>query len=329
MLGKRLGIDLGAGSVRAVVRGEGLTITEPSVVARHRRRGYAAAGMAAAELAGDPEMELIRPVGAGAITDLEAVGALLHQLVNRAAGRQRIFRPDVVIAICPSMGGDDRLAILDICARIGTRTAYLIDSPIAAAMGAGHAPSGSRGYVIADIGAATVDVASLASEGTIAGRTLTTAGNALRDAVARRLEETHGAVIDPVAAEDIVASLACVGPHEERRMPVRAGVGEGEVTLSIASAEIADLVDAHARQIGRAVEDVIDETPIPLRRGILEEGIALCGGGARLEGLDRYLGIQTGITVRVAPDAPTCVIRGTQAAVENLDVLRRSFMYIR
>src|ERR1017187_3874913 len=160
MLGKRLGIDLGAGSVRAVVRGEGLTITEPSVVARHRRRGYSAAGMAAAELGGDPEMQLIRPVGAGAIVNLEAVGSLLHQLVNRAAGRQRIFRPDVVMAICPSMGGDDRLAILDICARIGTRTAYLIDSPIAAAMGAGHAPSGSRGYLIADIGAATVDVAS-------------------------------------------------------------------------------------------------------------------------------------------------------------------------
>jgi rod shape-determining protein MreB len=317
MLGKRLGIDLGAGSVRAVVRGEGLMITEPSVVARHRRRGYCAAGMAAAELAGDPEMELIRPVGAGAIANLEAVGALLHQLVNRAAGRQRIFRPDVVMAICPAMGGDDRLVILDICARIGTRTAYLIDSPIAAAMGAGHAPSGSHGYLIVDIGAATADVASLASEGTIATRTITSAGDAL------------GAVIEPTVAEDIVASLACVGPHEERRMPVRAGVGEGSVTLSIASIEIADLVDAHARQIGHAVEEVIDETPIPLRRGILEEGIALCGGGARLEGLDRYLGIQTGITVRVAPDAPTCVIRGTQAAVENLDVLRRSFMYIR
>jgi rod shape-determining protein MreB len=233
------------------------------------------------------------------------------------------------MAICPAMGGDDRLVILDICARIGTRTAYLIDSPIAAAMGAGHAPSGSHGYLIVDIGAATADVASLASEGTIATRTITSAGDALRDAVARRIEETHGAVIEPTVAEDIVASLACVGPHEERRMPVRAGVGEGSVTLSIASVEIADLVDAHARQIGHAVEEVIDETPIPLRRGILEEGMALCGGGARLEGLDRYLGIQTGITVRVAPDAPTCVIRGTQAAVENLDVLRRSFMYIR
>ena len=112
-------------------------VTEPTVVARHRRRGYSAAGMAAAELAREPEMEMVRPLAAGGIADRNALGALLHQVVNRVAGRQRIFRPDLVMAICPAMGGDDRLTILEMCARIGTRTAYLIDSPIAAAMGAG------------------------------------------------------------------------------------------------------------------------------------------------------------------------------------------------
>jgi rod shape-determining protein MreB len=329
MLGKRLGIDLGSGSLRAVVRGEGLPLTEPSVVARHRRRGYSAAGLAAAEMARDAEMEMIRPLGGGTIADRNALAALLHQVVNRAAGRQRIFRPDVVIAICPAMGGDDRLAILDICARIGTRTAYLIDAPTAAAMGAGHPPSGSRGHLVVDVGAGTVDVASLVSEGTIAGRTLTTAGDALRSAVAERLESRHGVTLEPAVAEDVIASLACVGPHEERRMPVPAGSGAEATTLSIASVEIADLVDAHARQIAHAITEVLDETPVALRRDILEEGITLCGGGARLEGLDRYLGIQAGCSVTVAADPLTCVIRGTQAAVENLDVLRRSFMYIR
>jgi rod shape-determining protein MreB len=329
MLGKRLGIDLGAGSLRAVVRGEGMMLTEPTLVARHRRRGYSTAGLAAVELARDAEMELIRPLGAGVIADRNAVAVLLHQIINRVAGRQRIFRPDVVIAICPAMGGDDRLAILDICARIGTRTAYLIDSPVAAAMGAGHMPSGNRGHLIADIGAGTVDVASLASEGTIAGRTLQTAGDTLTTAVAERLEASHGAVIERAVVEDVVASLACVGPHEERRMPAQAGSGTESTTLSIASIEIADLVDAHARQIAHAIGEVIDETPVTLRHDILEEGITLCGGGARLEGLDRYLSVQTGYPVTVAPDPPTCVIRGTQAAVENLDVLRRSFMYIR
>jgi rod shape-determining protein MreB len=329
MLGKRLGIDLGTGSLRAVVRGEGLMITEPALVARHRRRGYSAAGVAAVDLARDAEMEMVRPLGAGVIADRNALSALLHQVVNRIAGRQRIFRPDVVIAICPAMGGDDRLAILDICARIGTRTAYLIDSPIAAAMGAGHLPAGGRAHLVADIGAGTVDVASLVSEGTIAQRTLTTAGDALRTAIAERLEEGHHAFIDPAVADDVVASLACVGPHEERRMPVRASSGAGPITLSVASVEIADLVGAHARQVAGAIDEVLEETPLELRHDIIEEGVILCGGGARLEGLDRYLGVQVKCPVTLASDPPTCVIRGTQAAVENLDVLRRSFMYIR
>jgi len=329
MLGKRLGIDLGTASLRAVVRGEGGMVTEPTLVARHRHRGYSAAGMAAAELGREPEMELVRPLAAGGIADRNALGALLHQVVNRVAGRQRIFRPDLVMAICPAMGGDDRLTILEMCARIGTRTAYLIDSPTAAALGAGHSASGNRGHLVADIGAGTVDVASIASEGTISGRTLTAAGDALRTAVADRLEATHAAVIDLAMAEDVVASLACVGPHEERRLPLRVGSGVEETTLSIVSLEIADLVDAHARRIAQAIGEVLEETPVALRHDILEEGITLCGGGARLEGLDRFLGVQTGYPVRVAPEAPTCVIRGTQAAVENLDVLRRSFMYIR
>ncbi|MGP8160089.1 MAG: rod shape-determining protein [Candidatus Dormibacteria bacterium] len=329
MLGKRLGIDLGTGSLRAVVRGEGPVLTEPMLVARHRRRGDAAAGMAAVDLARDDDMEIVRPLGAGVIADRNALATLLHQVVNRVAGRQRIFRPDVVIAICPAMGGDDRLAILDICAKIGTRTAYLIDSPIAAAMGAGHLPAGGRGHLVADIGSGTVDVASLVSEGTIASRTLPAAGDALRAAIAERLEASHHAFIEPAVADDVVASLACVGPHEERRMPVRAGSGAGPITLSIASLEIADLVDAHARQIAQAIDEVLEETPLALRHDILEEGVILCGGGARLEGLDRYLGIQTRCAVNLAPDPSSCVIRGTQAAVENLDVLRRSFMYIR
>ncbi len=196
-------------------------------------------------------------------------------------------------------------------------------------MGAGHLPSGSRGHLVVDVGAGTVDIASLVSEGTIAGRTLTAAGDALRAAVAERLQLRHGVALEPAVAEDVVASLACVGPHEERRMPVPAGSGTEATTLRVASVEVADLVDAHARQIAHGIAEVLDETPAALRREIEEEGITLCGGGARLEGLDRYLGIQAGCPVTVAADPSGCVIRGTQAAVENLDVLRRSFMYIR
>jgi len=329
MLGKRLGLDLGAGSLRVVVRGESQVLTEPSLVARQIQRRYSAAGTAAAELSGDPEMEMIRPIRGGAVADGDALNSLLQRAVNRVAGKQRIFRPDVVIAICPAMSSADRLAVLDICARLGTRTAYLIDTPLAAAMGAGFNLSGARAHLVVDAGAGSVEVSCLASEGTVASQTLTRAGDALRAAVIRRLEQTRGLAVSPGAAEEVISSLACVGPHEERRMPVAATLTRDDEAVSVASTEIADLVDEHARRIAQGVRAVIEEAPPMLRRDMLEEGITLCGGGSRLEGLDRYLGVQTGCAARLAPDPQTCVIRGTQIAVENLDVLRRSFVYIR
>jgi rod shape-determining protein MreB len=329
MLGKRIGLDLGSSSLRVVVRGEGQISSEPSLVARHRQRGYSAAGAAAAELAGEPQMEMIRPIRGWAVADREALASLLQRAVNRAAGRQRIFRPDVVIAVSPPMSGADRLAILEICARLGTRTAYLIDSPMAAALGAGHSLVGPRAHLVADLGAGTVDVACVAAEGTLAGRSLSCAGESLRLGIARRLEELHGVAVDAATAEEVVSSLACVGAHEERRLPIRSPWPDRSDTVSIASTEIADLVDEHARRVGGLLREVLDQTPAVLRREILAEGVTLCGGGARLEGLDRNLGAQLGCPARVAADPPTCVIRGAQTAVENLDVLKRSFVYIR
>jgi rod shape-determining protein MreB len=128
-------------------------------------------------------------------------------------------------------------------------------------------------------------------------------------------------------ADDVVASLACAGPHEERRMLVPAP--DRLAPVSVASTEIADLVDEHIRRIAGATQEVIREVPRELDADIQGGGLTLCGGGARLEGLDRYLSMQIGCPVRVASDPQSCTIRGTQTAAENLDVLRRSFMYIR
>ncbi len=325
MLGKRVGMDLGVGTIRVVVRGEGQHLNEPALVARHRRRGLTAAGLAAVDAAQDPETEIVHPIRGGAIEDEQGLGLLLQRALNRAAGKQRIFRPDVVIALCPAMGGDDRLTVLDACARLGTRTAYLIDSPIAAVMGAGYGLAGSRAHLVADIGAGSVDVACVTAEGTIAGRTLPRAGEALRAAVCRRLEALLGVAVEAPVAEEIIASLVTAGPHEERRM-LLPGVAGG---VSVASSQVADLVDDHARRIAGAVREVTEETPALLRREILDEGVLLCGGGAGLEGLERFVAAQAGCPARVADDPQSCVIRGTQIAVESLDVLKRSFVYIR
>jgi rod shape-determining protein MreB len=329
MLGKRIGIDLGVGTMRVVVRGEAQILTDPSLVARHRRRGLVGAGLAAVEAAGAPETELTHPIRGGGVEDAPGLAALIQRAINRAAGRQRIFRPDVVIALCPAIGGDDRLTILDACARLGTRTVYLIDSPIAAVMGAGHSLAGSRAHLVADIGAGSVDVACVTAEGTIAGRTLPRGGEALRAAICRRFESLLGVAVEAGAGDDVIASLVTAGPHEERRMELGGVTGGPGAAVSVASKDVADLVDDHARRVAGAVREVIDETPATLRGEILAEGVILCGGGAALEGLERFVAAQAGCPARVAPDPQNCVIRGTQIAVESLDVLKRSFVYIR
>lgn len=325
MLGKKLGIDLGTSTVRVVTRGEAEVFSEPSVIAR-RRDGRLLMG-SAVDAAG--EVELLHPLHRGAIGDRRALTLLLTQIVHRTAGRQRIFRPDLVMAIPPSLGDPDRRHLLDVLARLGVRTAYLIDSPIAAALGAGCTLTTGQGHLIVDAGAGTVDVASIAFEGGIAKRTDPGAGEALAGAIAARVQALHGVVLDRGEAERIAGELACVGTHEERRLAV-AGTRDGEaVTVSVASTEIGDLVDDLARRVTQLVVEVLDETPAALRHDIHVEGAVLCGGLALLEGLDRHLAATAGVGVRVATDPRSCVIRGTGTAIESLDVLRRSFMYIR
>lgn len=330
MLGKKLGIDLGAGTVRVVVRGESFQLTEPSVVGRRGGGGYAGAGLAAADAAGDdPGFELVRPLSAGVVADPEALAVLLHHVVNRAAGRQRIFRPDVVIALSPMLSDPARRHILEICARLGARTTYLIDSPLAAVMGIGLSLTSGRGHLVIDAGCSTVDIASIAYEGTIAARSIASGGDALRAAVAVRIGERHDLRVDDVTAEEVVASLACAGTHEERRMTVRGERAGAPAAASVASTDASDVVAEHVRRIGEAVEEVLAQTPASLRSDIRREGIQLCGGAGRLEGLDRALSAVCGETVRLAADPQGCTLRGTALALENLDVLKRSFIYIR
>jgi rod shape-determining protein MreB len=273
--------------------------------------------------------ELVRPLAGGTVSDGDALSVLLHHVVNRSAGRQRIFRPDIVIAVSPMLADSARRQVLEVCAHLGSRTTYLIETPLAAAMGAGLSLSNGRGHLIVDIGSGTVDVAAIAHEGTISGHSLAAAGDALRAAIAKRINEQHDIRIDTVTADEVVASLACAATHEERRMTLHGARGGGDVAVSVASTDLGDVVADHVRRIGEAVDDVLAGTPATLRSDISTEGILLCGGGARLEGMDRALAAACGETVRVATDPQMCTLRGTASALENLDVLKRSFMYIR
>ncbi|MFN2582418.1 MAG: rod shape-determining protein, partial [Candidatus Dormibacteria bacterium] len=255
---------------------------------------------------------------------------LINHIVTRAVGRQRIFKPDVVIAVMAALPGDQRRALLEAAILAGARTAYLLDAAIASAMGCGMKLGGPNGHLVVDIGAGKTDIAVLAMEGTIAGRSLAGhGGERLHGCIADHLRTAHGLIVDAHVVEDIIASVARVGAHEERRMDVTGSRDGNAVSESLTSTELTSCLDAHVRGIASALDDVLAETPASLRDDIGGEGIVLTGGGARLEGLARALSASTGIHVHVDGEPQLCTVRGTGYALDNLDVLKRNFMYIR
>jgi rod shape-determining protein MreB and related proteins len=332
VLGKKVGIDLGTTTTRIIVKGEGMIATEPTAVAiRDGGVQTAVFGEAAFETsAADPEFQLRRPIAGGEIVDAASARWLVNHAMIRAAGRQRIFKPDVVIAVMSSLPGSQRRSLLEAAALAGARTAYLLDAPLAAAMGAGIRLSGPNAHLVVDVGAGKTDIATLALEGTVSGRCLTGHGGMrLHGCIADHVRQEHGLTLDAATVEEVVASLARVGPHEERRLEVM-GVSEtGEVSLTITSTELTGCLEAHVRPILGALDAVIADTPGRLMGDIQREGILLCGGGARLEGLDGAIAAAAGIEVHRDSQPQLCAVRGTGFALDNLDVLKRALMYIR
>jgi len=332
VLGKKVGIDLGTTTTRIIVKGEGMIASEPTAVAI-RDGGMQAAvfGEAAFETAAeDPEFQLRRPVAGGAIADSGSARWLVNHAMIRAAGRQRIFKPDVVIAVMSSLPGGQRRSLLEAAALAGARTAYLLDAPLASAMGAGIRLSGPNGHLVVDIGAGKTDIAALALEGTVSGRCLAGHGGMrLHDCVAEHVRQEHGVTVDAATVEELIASLARVGPHEERRLDVMGEGESGEASLTITSTELNACLDAHMRPILAAIDAVIADTPARLMADIKREGILLCGGGAQLEGLDSAIATAMGIEVHRESQPQLCAVRGTGYALDNLDVLKRALMYIR
>ncbi len=322
MLGKKLGVDLGTATTRVITRGEGTVLAEPTVVAiKEGELVLSLMGSSAIDAAADDStLELRRPLQGGNIVDRRALTALVQHAVNRAAGRQRIFKPDLVIAVRSGMNGEDRRTVLEAAARAGSRTVYLIDAVIAAAMGAGVAVTSPRASLVIDIGAGKTDVAVLALEGTVASRSLSVGAEALFDRLAGHVEAVHRVSLSRDELHRATRLLVAAS-HEERTAEI------GGVLLS--SHELAPLVTEHLRAMDTAVLEVLDEAPAALRQDVKRTGLLLTGGGARLEGLERHLGVVCGCSARVASEPDGCTVRGTALAVDNLDVLRRNFMYIR
>jgi rod shape-determining protein MreB len=332
MLGKKVGIDLGTTAVRLHLKGEGITFDEPAMVATavgdDRVLAY---GNAALTTVGRTGARLRTPLREGAVADTVALDALLSHLITRAVGRQRIFRPDVMVAVVPGMSGADRRTIMEVASRAGARTVYLIESPLAAAIGAGLSVSSRIGHLVADCGGGTTDVAVVALDGIVSRLSVPGGGQGLTRAIADHLSVLYGVAVDLGAAEEAKREIGSATPLvEERTLRLVLSGPAGPSELVVSSTEVKEAVTAPLAGLVAAVHEVLEDCPEPLLTDIrTRTGLVLTGGGARLRGLDRYLAAATGLRVEVAADPQGCVARGAGTALESLDLVRRNFLYLR
>jgi rod shape-determining protein MreB and related proteins len=335
MLSKKIGIDLGTSTVLIYVRGEGIVVNEPSLVAVNRdgSRILAVGGQAFEMVGRTPEaVQVVRPMRDGVIADFVVTEGMLHYFIGKVQGRNRLFKPEVMICVPSGVTSVERRAVTEAAISAGARQAWLIDEPLAAAIGAGLPISEPRGNAICDIGGGTTEIAVISLSGMVVAHSVRSGGNRLDEAVMAHLKRRHNLLIGERTAEEIkIAVGAAVAPREALSTEVKGRdlVSGLPKNVVVTSGEITDALQEQLAVIVSAVRDVLEQTPPELAADIYERGIVLTGGSAQLRGMDRYVSMHTGIPAIVADQPQTCVVRGTGTALEQFEVLKRNQLYLR
>jgi rod shape-determining protein MreB len=246
----------------------------------------------------------------------------LGELIGKANGRRRLFGPEVVVSVPSAVGSGERRAVAAAAMAAGARQVWLIDDPLAAAMGAGLPIAEARASAICDIGAATTEIAVISLSGMVVSRSIPVGGDSIDDAIADHIRRTHGLVIDRRAAEGVKLTA---GSAVEMAVPLVAQVE----TFGVSSNEIAEAIQGPLLHIVAAIRQVLEETPPELAADVAQRGIVLCGGGAQLRGLAGYVSHHTGIPALVADEPQTSVVRGAALALESFAVLKQNQSYLR
>jgi rod shape-determining protein MreB len=312
-----LGIDLGTANVLIFEDGKGVVVREPSVVAVDKNTGkILQVGAAARNMLGRTPGNVVamHPLKDGVISDHEMTVKMLQTLF-RQASRSSLFTPKPRVVICVPSGVTEveERTVINAAIDAGARRVYLIEEPLAAAMGAGVDIRGSKGQMVVDIGAGTTDIAVLSMGGVAVSSSIKVAGDAMDEAIARYVRHEHGVVIGQVTAEDIKIQVGCVYPRPEnvgitvKGRDAKTGMPR---ELTLYSSELYKVLFRIARDIFNAVLSVLEETSPELVSDISENGIILTGGGSQIWGMDKLLTERTGVMCTVADDADSCVAYG-------------------
>ena len=328
-----IGIDLGTSSVLVFIKGKGIVLHEPSVVAKDRQTNkILAVGESARNMIGRTPggIDVIRPLRDGVISDYETTERMLKYFINRVLGTgglRRFFKPRLVVCVPSGVTGVERRAVIDAAMQAGARRAYLIEEPIAAAIGAGIDITQPTGSMVVDIGGGTTDIAVVSMGTTVVSASIKVAGDKFDDAIIKYMRRKHNIMIGDRTAEEMKINIGSVYERvqdvsmDARGRNMLTGL---PVTIRISSYEMMEALDEPVANILEAVHAVLERTPPELASDIVDRHIVLTGGGSLVYGLDKLIQEKTGIEVIVAENAIACVALGTGESFNNIEALEKS-----
>ena len=325
---KDIGIDLGTANILVTVKGKGIILREPSVISIDSKTGGTiATGFEAKEMLGrtPKEIKAIRPLKDGVIADFTATKLLLKNILERVCKRYNAVRPRVLVGVTSGITEVEERAVEETIIHAGAREVYLIEEPMAAAVGAGIEIEEPSGNIIVDIGGGTTEVAVISLGGIVISNSLRIAGDELDEDIINYVKKELNLAIGDTTAEQIKKQIGCAMPlMTQMAMEIKGrDLSDGlPRTVVITSDQVEEAMKESIEKIVEVIKITLEKTPPELASDIMEKGIVLAGGGALIQNLDKLVSLETGMPVYVAEDPLDCVVRGTEKTLQDLEKLK-------
>lgn len=336
MLSKRIGIDLGTANTLVYLAGEGIILNEPSVVAVTAEEDrVVAVGHEAKEMLGRTPGNIValRPLRDGVIANYTITEAMLSYFIDKACGKSRFFKPEVMVCIPSGVTQVERRAVLDATMSAGAKVAYLIEEPLAAAIGAKVPIAQAAGHMVVDIGGGSTDAAVISLGGVVVHHSVRVAGNKIDEAISNYTKKKFNLLIGERTAEEIKIGIGNAlltdevkKENEPKKVEIRGrdSISGLPRTIEITQAQVNEAIRPVLLEIIAAVKGALEQTPPELASDIIDKGIVMTGGTSLLANFDKLMTQVTGVPCHVAEDALLCVVRGTGVALENIELYKRS-----
>jgi rod shape-determining protein MreB and related proteins len=332
--GKRIGIDLGTANTLVYVVGQGIVLNEPTVVAvTAEENRVVAVGKEAKEMLGRTPGNIValRPLRDGVIADYTITEAMLSYFIDKAAGRSRFFKPEVMVCIPSGVTQVERRAVLDATMAAGAKVAYLIEEPLAAAIGAKIPIAQAAGHMVVDIGGGSTESAVISLGGVVVHNSVRAGGNKIDEAIANYTKKKFNLLVGERTAEEIKITIGNAYIEEDKtkeplKMEIRgrdtiAGLPR---TIELTETQINEAIHPVLLQIVGAVKGVLEQTPPELAADIIDKGVVMSGGTSLIKNFDKLMTKLTGVPCHVSEDSLLCVAKGTGVALENIELYKRS-----